>query len=291
MSSLSLETPSFSARWTSRIALFSVGVLTCAFVLHRLFSMPTPVAFNLGIVAFAGAGLSLLLACFAAIGIWRTGRPGTSRVVFGTLVSLALVSWPLVYLPNYEQLPNINDITTDPVTPPSFGSLAASRGPSTNGTGYAGQRYALQQAAAYPDIKPILINRSSEEAYELAADAVRRLKLDVKRQKAPDADKQQPGVLEIVDRTMIAGFYDDVVIRVAGNDESARIDVRSASRFGRHDLGRNAERARLILTEIVTRLEAVVPTAKPKAEPEKAEKKKSVKRRSRRSRRSRRRRR
>lgn len=291
MSSLTPETPSFYARWTSRIALFSVGVLVCALVLHRLFSLPTPVAINLGIVAALGAGLSLLLALCAAIGIWRSGRPGTSRVVFGTLVSIGLLAWPLVFVPAYEKLPKINDITTDPVSPPSFGSLAALRGAGTNGTNYAGERYALLQSAAYPDIKPILINRSSEEAFELAADAVRRLKMDVKRQSAPDAEKQQPGVLEIVDRTMIAGFYDDVVIRVAGNDESARIDVRSASRYGQHDLGRNAERTRIILTEIVTRLESVVPTAKPKKAEPKAEKKKSVKRRSRRSRRSRRRRR
>jgi len=62
--------------------------------------------------------------------------------------------------------------------------------------------------------------------------------------------------------------------------------VRSASRFGRHDLGRNAERVRQVLKEIVMRLESVVPAARAKVE-----KPKVIKEERRRSRRSRRRRR
>ena len=72
----------------------------------------------------------------------------------------------------------------------------------------------------------------------------------------------RPGLIEIADRSLIIGFYDDVVLRVAGDAEQARIDVRSASRYGAHDLGRNAERIRMILKEIVVRLESVVPAAR-----------------------------
>ena len=43
--------------------------------------------------------LSLLFAVFATVGIWRTGRPGTPRIVFAILVSLGLLAWPLIYLP------------------------------------------------------------------------------------------------------------------------------------------------------------------------------------------------
>lgn len=278
---------SFFARWTSRLALFSVGVLATAIVLHRLFSLPTPVALNLGAVAFAGAALSLLLAFAAAIGVWRTGRPGTSRIVFATLVSLGLLLWPLIYLPNYEGLPRINDITTDPVTPPPFSVTAQQRGIGANAIAYPGAAFARAQAAAYPDIKPIEINRSSDEAFELAADALRRLKMEVVRQQPPDLEEGRPGIIEAVDRTLLLGFYDDVAIRVSGNDEHARVDVRSASRYGRHDLGRNADRVRQILKEIVVRLESVIPAARPakaKARP-RAEKTSRSRRRGRRRRR------
>jgi uncharacterized protein (DUF1499 family) len=280
--------PSFFARWTSRIALFSVGVLATAMALHRLLALPTPVALNLAGVAFAGAGLSLLFAFAAAVGVWRTGRPGTSRIVFGTLVSLGLLLWPLIYLPSYERLPEINDVTTDLLKPPAFVALAKERGASANSTVYPGAAFAAAQAQAYPDIKPIRINRSVDEAFELAADAIRRLKMEIVRQKAPDLETGRPGTLEVVDRTLLLGFYDDVVIRVAGNEEQARIDIRSASRYGSHDLGRNAERIRQILKEIVVRLESVVPVARGKSD---AKSKKEVKEEPRRTRRSRRRRR
>ena len=120
---------SFFARWTSRIAVFSVGVLATAILLHRLFGLPSPVAFNLVGLAFAGALLSLLFAVFATVGIWRTGRPGTPRIVFAILVSLGLLAWPLVYLPQYESTPKINDVTTDAVNPPAFVAVAKLRGP------------------------------------------------------------------------------------------------------------------------------------------------------------------
>ncbi len=280
--------PSFFARWTSRIALFSVGVLASAILMHRVFTLPTPVALNLAGVAFAGAGLALAFAIAAGVGIWRTGRPGTSRIVFGTLVGLALLLWPLVYLPFYEGLPQINDITTDAVNPPPFQASAAQRGPGANSIAYPGAAFATAQAAAYPDIKPIEINRSSDEAFELAADALHRLKMDIVRKDPPDTDTGRPGIIEAIDRTMVLGFYDDVAIRVAGNEEHARIDVRSASRYGRHDLGKNADRIRQILKEIVVRLESVVPvphTAKAKAKSDDANEERPRNRRSRRRRR------
>ena len=57
------------------------------------------------------------------------------------------------------------------------------------------------------------------------------------------------------------------------DEARARIDVRSASRFGSNDFGGNAERIRGLMKEIVTRLEATVPVAeseKPTADAKKA---------------------
>jgi len=38
------------------------------------------------------------------------------------------------------------------------------------------------------------------------------------------------------------GFRDDVVIRIRPDTDGARIDIRSTSRYGRHDFGTNAAR-------------------------------------------------
>jgi uncharacterized protein (DUF1499 family) len=255
---------SFFARWTSRIAVFSVGVLATAILLHRLFGLPSPVAFNLVGLAFAGAALSLLFALFATVGIWRTGRPGTPRIVFAILVSLGLLAWPLIYLPQYEASPKINDITTDAAHPPPFVAIAKLRAPGANPIAYPGAAFSKAQSAAYPDIKAIELNRTVDDAFEVASDAVRHLKLNVVGQETPDPKSGRPGTIEIVDRSMIVGFYDDLVIRVSGDEERARIDVRSASRYGSIDLGRNAEHVRQLLKDIVVRMESVIPAERTK---------------------------
>lgn len=254
--------PSFFARWTSRIAVFSAVVLATAAFLHRLFGLPTPIAENLVGVAFAGAGLSLLMAVAATAGIWRTGRPGTARVVFATLISLALILWPAIFLPKYEGLPNINDVTTDTANPPPFEQIAKLRPVDANPAQYPGAAFAEKQLAAYPDIRPIEIDRPADEVFGLAGEAVKRLKMEVVHQEAPDLDTGRPGIIEIADRTLILGLQDDVAIRVAGDGQRSRLDIRSASRFGGHDLGRNADRVRHLLKEVVTVMESTVPAAR-----------------------------
>jgi uncharacterized protein (DUF1499 family) len=53
-----------------------------------------------------------------------------------------------------------------------------------------------------------------------------------------------------VARTPIMGFRDDVAVRIRPTADGARIDVRSASRYGRHDFGTNAARLRSLLEDI-----------------------------------------
>ena len=48
------------------------------------------------------------------------------------------------------------------------------------------------------------------------------------------------------------GLRDDVVVRVRPAREGARVDVRSASRYGYTDLGANAERVEALLDDIET---------------------------------------
>ena len=62
------------------------------------------------------------------------------------------------------------------------------------GYGFLSERaeFAQAQVAAYPDIKPIRINRSADDAFEIASDAVRRLKYDVVRQEGPDLNEGRP---------------------------------------------------------------------------------------------------
>jgi uncharacterized protein (DUF1499 family) len=249
------------SRWTSRIALFAaLMVLTAAF-LHRLFGMPTLVAFTLFKAALLAALVALGLGIMASIGIWRYGKGGMARVVLGALISLALLSLPLVMLGMARDYPPINDVTTDTVNPPEFSELAKLRGPGANPATYPGDRFARAQAEHYPDLAPMHIDRSVTEAFEVVTDALRRQKLQLVREQSPGESGGSQGFIEAVDRTLVLGLYDDVSVRVSGDGTGARVDLRSASRYGARDLGQNADRLRAIMKEVVARLEETVPVS------------------------------
>jgi uncharacterized protein (DUF1499 family) len=62
------------------------------------------------------------------------------------------------------------------------------------------------------------------------------------------------GRLEAVDSTPWFGFRDDVVVRVTDQEGGTRVDVRSVSRVGVSDVGRNAQRIRNYLNDLRSRI-------------------------------------
>ena len=64
------------------------------------------------------------------------------------------------------------------------------------------------------------------------------------------AQSGQPAVIQVIARTLLFQFTDHVVIRLAREDGGTRVDLRSASTFGRHDLGQNARRIRALLDDL-----------------------------------------
>ena len=264
------EPMSVMSRWTSRLAVFSALLIVTSVLSHRLFGMPTPVAFTALKFSLAGALLALLLGLLAAVGIWRTGRAGGARVLLGVVVSLAILSMPLVVFEATRGRVALADLTTDTTNPPEFVELAKLRDLTANPKDYPGASFAKLQAAHFPDITPLYIDRSISEAYELVLEATKRMDFKIVREKPPGEGLADTGLIEAYDRTLVLGFYDDISARISGDETSARVDLRSASRYGTYDFGTNAERLRLFMKEIAVRLEETVPAAD--AEPKSAKK-------------------
>jgi uncharacterized protein (DUF1499 family) len=118
---------------------------------------------------------------------------------------------------------------------------------------YAGLYAAEQQRAAYPDIEPLTVSATPRAAYDAAMAAMFKRKWRVVVDRAPQLGRRD-GQIEAVARTPIMGFRDDVALRVRPDGDGTRIDVRSASRYGRHDFGTNAARIRSLLEDIEARL-------------------------------------
>ena len=235
--------------------MFSVSLLLATLVLHRVTSFSTAVATNLFLFGYAGAAVAILIGLVAFVQIWRTGFGGAGRVALGVLLPVVMFAGPVGYAIAFHNLPRINDVTTDLTSPPRF-ALLAKRTDGANSSAYSGQKFAEQQAMAYPDLRTLVLERSAEEAFDLVEEAVRKLRWRVVAAEPPTGRPAKAGILEATDQTMIVGFTDDIVVRVDGSANRARIDVRSASRYGSFDFGQNAARARRFLAEVQHRAEA-----------------------------------
>lgn len=252
--------PALFATWTPRVALFSGALIAMAVLMHRLLGMPTPLAINLFVVAFGLAALALLLGLVALGDVWRRGADGGAWALIGVMIAGGVFCWPLALAPAYYNLPSINDASTDLSSPPAFTALAVERerAGASSPARYPGSRFAVLQKAAYPDLRPLYVNRPLDDTYELAVETLKRLRFRIAAETPPQ--QRQPGVIEAVDRTSVIGFYDDVIVRVDSEAGRSRVDVRSASRFGQHDFGRNSSRVRRVLSELQARIDASVAT-------------------------------
>jgi hypothetical protein len=245
-----------------RLSVFALLLLLVTLVLHRVAWLTTPVAMNLIGATFLIAGLALALGLVAATSIWVRGRTGAWSATVGLLLSGALWLWPAAVMPTFLALPRISDVTTSTAQPPPFKVLASQRGNGANSASYPGARVAALQMQSYPDLQTLVIPRSAEEVYEIILDLVRGrrgLGWKVVAEEAPQARPPRAGTIEATERTLILGFTDDIAIRVAGSDSEARVDLRSASRFGNHDFGANAARIRRFVRELSSRLDAAGP--------------------------------
>jgi uncharacterized protein (DUF1499 family) len=162
-------------------------------------------------------------------------------------IGLALIAYPAYLGIKAYRLPTINDITTDPIDPPRFDVVARLRPSGT--VQYAGLYAAEQQRDAYPDIEPLELSANPQAAYDAALQIVTKRKWRIVAERPPQAGRRD-GQIEAVARTPIMGFREDVSIRIRTTREGSHIDVRSASRYGRHDLGSNASRIKSLLDEI-----------------------------------------
>jgi uncharacterized protein (DUF1499 family) len=235
------------AMWSSRLGLFAFVVAALSIIIVRSALLEIVPALATFAAALVFAGLAVLLAFAGLVVIWRQGVPGLGRALLGLFLGLALLAYPGYLGARAMRLPAISDITTDLVNPPRFDALARMR--PRDRVDYPGPAAAALQRAAYPDIAPLELDVPVKVAYDAALALVTKRKWAVGDARAPGPGRRD-GVIEAVARTPIMGFRDDIVIRVVPLGQGTRIDMRSASRVGTHDLGANASRIRSMFEDI-----------------------------------------
>jgi len=251
------------AAWSARLALFALAVAALSVIIVRSGLLEIEPSLATFAAALIFAGLAVLLSFLAFVAIWRQGLSGLGSAILGLFLGLLLLAYPGYLGYRASKLPAISDITTDPGNPPRFDVLARLRPRGSND--YPGAAVARAQRTAYPDIAPLQVNAPVKLAYDIALTLVNKRKWNVVDARPPAAGRRE-AVIEAVARTPIMGFRDDVVIRVSATGDGTRVDMRSASRYGRHDFGTNAARIRSLLEDLD---DALSSAPEPRPEPEK----------------------
>lgn len=238
-----------AAGWSCATACFSAVLFATAALSHRFDLLDTPgLLAVLGLVA-ALAVLALLLAALSFSRVWNHGDRGGGEIAKGVTVALLVLVPFLVSGYRSYVHPELSDISTDTIDLPRFSRAALARKPGMNPIVPIDRTAAGTQAKHYPEV--------TGRRYDVPADRVLNAVLALVARRgwriyeAPREMASSPEVtIEAMARTLLLAFPCDVAIRVTDEGNSSYVDMRSASRFGKHDLGDNAARVAAFLAEL-----------------------------------------
>ncbi|HKB82041.1 MAG TPA: DUF1499 domain-containing protein [Burkholderiales bacterium] len=230
------------------VALASVVAMVFSGIGYRLDLYHFRVGFTILRWAF---WFALAGAVLSGAGLVVTGAK-PRRTLVAALIGIA-VGVGAAYVPwnakqTADSLPYIHDISTDTANPPEFVAAARLRKPGDHPVTYDGKEVADLQQKAYPDIVTLTTKAPVEKVFEASKAAVASMGM-----KLEDADPAQ-GRIEATHTSLLYGFTDDMIVRIAAGADGTKVDVRSKSRVGRSDLGQNAKRIRAFLQKLQANL-------------------------------------
>ncbi len=249
------EPVSRAALWSRRLAWFAVAVLTLTVVIFR---MGEP---SLQGLAPIGAAYGLVLAAFglailAFLRIWRSGHRGVGMAAQAFALCLALLAPAGYFGFRFATLPALADVSTDIDDAPAFSRSRAAldaRGGRVPPDVPAATRRLQRQA--YPKALPIVLELPAEQAFEIARKAALARGWQVLESSRPGG-RTGAGRIEAVARSRVLKLAEDITIRIRPRVDGSRVDIRSASRIGPHDLGGNAARIASFAEEVELLVEA-----------------------------------
>lgn len=228
-----------SAVWSVRIAIFSAALLLFSGLGHRIGWVSVPDLFWLfGLVAVL-AVVAALLAFKGFANLWRRGDKGGIRSLWGlTLSAIVLVPFAIgLYL--WIFLPTLNDISTDLVDPPLFFKAARDREARSNVISNDLAKNQTVQLRAYPEVTGRRYEGSPDRIVEAVMTVIKNEGWTfIGRAGAPGSESEI--LIEATAYAPVLALPSDTIIRLTDEGETTYVDMRSTSRYGRHDLGSNA---------------------------------------------------
>jgi hypothetical protein len=241
MISIAERRSSRSASWASRLATFSAVLLVVSALGHRLGLVETVGFFWLLGVVVALAVTALVLSGAGFLDLWTDGDHGGMSAARAAVVALFVLSPFVVSAWNVYAYPQLSDISTDVVDPPPLEAAAGVRTQAMNPVGPISPELGARQNENYPDVTGRRYPLSADRVQELAAGLVLDQGWQFTRPPTAPLDGGD-NFIEALAHTMLLALPVDVGLRITDEGETSYVDMRSAWRYGRHDLGDNAQR-------------------------------------------------
>ena len=205
--------------------------------------------------AFYAAAAGGLLALVAL----TVGRKKGARVIHALValvIGVGFVAYLASHIATARSVPAIHDVTTNLQDVPQFTRLKVREDnlaniPDNDDPRLKAMdpetRWKTLHRQGYPDLWPVRVPWSVEETIRRAEAVAKDRGWEIAR-----ADRED-GILEATDTTLFFRFKDDIVVRarpypvVKGGTQ---LDVRSISRVGGSDVGKNAARIRSFIKDL-----------------------------------------
>lgn len=244
-----------AAYWALILGVMSWPLFVVTAFGRRFRLMDDLTSFVLMGITFITAMLAMVIAILAFQSIWRHGTRGIRRAIEGFLMGLSVALFPIFGALAVLFYPTLNDVSTDLAVPPLLTSAQTSRVAPMNPVEPISEAQKAAQRAAYPN----LVGKVWQFEMETVLRAVEAeiAQRDWSLATRFRSDFGTPMVqLEVVSRSLVFAFEDDVAIRLQDlGDVGIKVDMRSASRWGRHDLGANARHIEVFLDDVELRLQ------------------------------------
>lgn len=214
------------AIWAARIKRPVVPLVVLSIALHYLGVISSAVFVTVIILAIVLSLVALALGIIAYIRIWYNGDAGWRTASGGVLIGIPALVFLGVLVFYGTKYPPTTDVATSDTLPLWEERIAPSIGTESI------------DEVLFPNGATRQLQLVGETADELIGQAVSEFGWK-------EVGKGQGGAAEAYQyfevKTLL-GFVDDVTLRVRKTARSVIVDVRSASRFGQNDFGRNSKR-------------------------------------------------
>ena len=168
--------------------------------------------------------------------LFKRNTASIGSALISAVLAITAIAIPLSMMNTAKNVPPIHYISTDLMNPPQFVAITPLRADAPNPAAYDGIETAEQQRIGYPDLQTLRYDQTQPELIAVSTQATENLGWELVN---IDAEK---GIIEATDTTAWFGFKDDVVVRITDNENERLVDIRSKSRIGGSDLGKNAAR-------------------------------------------------